>query len=144
MRSTRTPTAPMPSAFYWGLRVPAALRALAPVNLFVRPDALAREECYVSHHCSKAFRQATCTCSTGIGLFHGHAVHGAYCKSSAAGKRSSRGMQEAVSSSLLQGSDRQKYTHVSQRGKHAAENLRMLLGKSRFSVITYSTSNIRQ
>ena len=34
--STWTPTAAMPSAFYWPLLVPCALRAPAPVNSFVR------------------------------------------------------------------------------------------------------------
>ena len=35
--STWTPTAAMPSAFYWPLLVPYALRAPAPVNSFVSP-----------------------------------------------------------------------------------------------------------
>ena len=35
--STWTPTAAMPSAFYWPLLVPCALRAPAPVNSFVSP-----------------------------------------------------------------------------------------------------------
>ena len=50
--STWTPTAAMPSAFYWPLLVPCALRAPAPVNSFVRllPAHLAKASSEIRLH----------------------------------------------------------------------------------------------
>ena len=76
--STWAPTAAMPTAFYWPLLVPCALRAPAPVNSFVSPITRSmRAATYFSARpCSKGFQAflASSACAASASSYHSYSA----------------------------------------------------------------------